>query len=352
MNAVHDDYSLSKAHRWLNCPGSVNRSRGIEDVPSAAAQRGTLIHSACEAIATGRPLPTDIPTEDATLAQQLVEAGEFEVAKLIDLDTAFDTVEAEIPTLILGMKNPGLGDRVWITDDMVVVLDYKSGLVQVEAVGNPQGAGYCVCAARNAEVKRAAFVIVQPALDGDGVVCRTWIMEAEDLDLWESRLRAGRSLATTSDSLVPGEHCRYCPARNVCEARTSALLIPREMATWEQYWATLDAAQRGDLLRRVRAASQLADEILKHAKLDAQVSGLLPAGFKLRKGAKREFWGDELAAEAALLLAVDELGIPDDNVMTRKLKAPKDILKAGVIPSTYFGHLVAVTNNEPSLVEG
>jgi hypothetical protein len=349
---VHDQYSLSKAHRWLNCPGSVNRCKGIEDAPSSAAQRGTLIHSACEAIATGRPLPAELAAEDATLAQQLVEAGEFEAGKLIDLETAWDTVEAEIPTQILGMQKPGLGDRVWIADDMVVVLDYKTGLVQVEAEGNPQGAGYCVCAARNAGVTRAAFIIVQPALDGDGVICRTWIMEAEDLDLWETRLRAGRSLAVNSDSLVPGEHCRYCPARNVCEARTSALLVPRELSTWEQHWFSLDAAQRGDVLSRVKAAHQLAEEILKHAKADMLATGLAPKGFKLRKGAKREFWGDEQAAEAALMLAVEELGIPEDNVLTRKLKSPKDILKAGVIPQNYFGHLVAVTNNEPSLVEG
>lgn len=347
----HDDYSLSKAHRWLACPGCVRRCAGIADAPSPAATRGTLIHAACQALAIGGASPAELSPEDVALAADMVAAGAQAAARYLDIEDAMDVCEMEVDASVLGMERPGAADRVWIGADIAVVLDYKSGLLPVDAVGNAQGAGYCVCVAKAAGVRRAVFVVVQPSQDGDSIVVRDWLLEAEDLDAWEARLRAGRRLALALDVLTPGEHCRYCPASEVCEARMSSLLVPRDLDSWAPHWASLDAQARGELLRRAKAAKDQADDILKHAKLDAQASGLVPEGWRFKRGAKREFWSDESQVTAALTQALAELGAPEHNGFRREPLTPKELAKAGLIPKAYWGHLVGVKENEPSLVE-
>lgn len=351
MNAtVHDEFSLSKAHRWLACPGSVNRCRGIQDKPSEYAVRGTLIHQGINAIHNGSDLPLDLTAEDAEFANALYLAGAEEVRKWINIEDAFvNASEAEVPTELFGMTRPGFADWVLVGEDIVVVVDWKSGMRQVEARHNPQGAGYAVSIAKSAGIKRAVVIVAQPFFDGVPSV-RSWLLDEPDLNLWEEALRSGKRYAEVSDVLAPGDHCTYCPARETCEARTSALLIPRELDSWKGYWDSLDSRSKGDVLRRVRQANKLSEEILAWVKTDVQVTGLIPEGFKIKKGATRKTWSDEKQIEDALNAALVDLGIPTSNAF--KPLSPADLEKGKAIPKTIWGHLVTETRNEPSLVEG
>jgi hypothetical protein len=347
---AHDPYSASKAHRWMACPGSVNRCKDIPDRSGAAAERGTRIHGLCEAIERGEAIPTDADPDELQIATEFVAKAREVRAQFLDPDDMV-VVEAEIDLTHLGIGLPGYVDQLGVGDDVVVVLDFKGGRIQVDAQGNEQGAVYCVGAARQGRKSRAIFVIVQRNDFGE-TVARVWELDAADLDLWESEIIARRRLAETSDVLVPGEHCMFCPAKSVCEARTSALLVPRPLESFEMHWLKLDAKAQGDILNRVKAAHQLAEEILEGAKAWIQATGVAPEGWQIKAGAVNRFWPDENAVESSLSQAVTELGIPEHNIYKpRALRSPSDIEKLGVIPEGYWKPFVGEKRNQPSLVQ-
>lgn len=349
----HDDYSASKAHRWLGCPGSVNFCRGLPDQSGAAAERGTRIHRYAELAELGQPL-TEIPGGDFDEETEI--AAKF-VAKAREVEErlapgGFLALESAVDLQHLGIMMPGHADRMVFGDDIVVIVDYKGGHAFVPAIGNPQGAIYASGASRMAGIRRAAFVIIQMGHGGEAEA-REWILEAEDLDAWESFIASRRRIAETSDVLIPGEHCTYCPAKRLgkCPALASGLQVPRSMESWAIYYAGLSLEQQGEILNVIDQALKLGEQIVEHARGAAQASGICPTGWRIQKGRTARYWADPLAAEAALTQAADELSLEASAIWKpRELRTVSDVDKGKAIPREYWGHLVGEKPGNPSLV--
>lgn len=352
----HDEYSASKSHRWLACPGSVNLCRGMPDKSGAAADRGTRIHHYAELFELGKPLEQIQGTTQEQYDEETDIAKKF-VAKAREIEAelapnGFLALETAVDLRHLGIMKPGHADRMMFGDDIAVVQDYKGGRVFVPAVGNPQGAIYGSGASRMAGVRRVAFVIIQMGHNGEAEA-RVWILEPEDLEAWESFIAARRRIAETSEVLIPGEHCMYCPAKRLakCPALSSALLVPHDMESWAVYWAGLTIEQQGQILNTVDQAVKLGEQILDHAKEGAQATGVCPTGWRMQKGRTARYWADPLAAEAALTQAVDELGLEASAIWEpRELRSVSSIEKSKAIPKDRWGHLVGEKTGNPSLV--
>lgn len=351
----HDDYSASKAHRWLACPGAVNFCRGLPDQSGAAAERGTRIHHYAELAELGQALTQIEGTTQEQYDEETEIAAKF-VAKAREVEARLApggmlALESAVELDHLGIQMPGHADRMVFGDDIVVISDYKGGHVFVPAVGNPQGAIYASGASRMAGIRRAAFVIIQMGHSGDAEA-REWILESGDLDAWESFIAARRRIAETSEVLIPGEHCKYCPGKRLhkCPALSSALMVPRSMESWAVYYASLTTEQQGEILNMVSQAIDLGEQIMEHAKGAAQAGGICPNGWRVQKGRTARYWADPHAAEAALTQAVDELSLEASAIWTpRELRSVSDVEKAKAIPKDRWGHLVGEKPGNPSL---
>ena len=354
----HDPYSASKASRWMACPGCVNLCKDMPDTSGKAAERGTRIHTYAEAIAKRHPVIQIAGTTDAEFAEEsniaaLMEAKAREIEALyIHPDDQMVILEAEIDLRHLGIQKPGFADRLVVGDDVVIVGDYKGGRVYVPGAGNPQGAIYCSGAARQAQVSRAIFVIYQMDHAGDACDARVWEMSTADLLEWESFIGARRRIAETSTVLIPGEHCKYCPAKKLakCPALVSALAVPSSVPSWSLYWASLPIESQGEILDRLSGAESLMKEIFEHAEAAAQASGVCPSGYKMAAGRKTRFFPDEGATQAALSAACDELGLTSLSMWKpAELRSPSDLEKRKEIPKEIWGHLVGEKSGAPSL---
>ena len=355
MNAptiIHDEFGLSKSERWLSCPGSVNRSRGIPDTTSEAAERGNRIHALCQLVADKKDPPADADGDELALAIALVRHGEALATHYGATEETPSATEIPQDVSCLGIERDGHIDRLWILDDRVIVLDYKTGKVQVYAEQNSQLAGYAIAAAEECGVSRAVCIIVQPDMDDGAIHGSAWELDEDELLFWKARLRLGKKIAEKSTALVPGEHCRYCPAAPECEARAGILHLAISVAQAD-VWTLLegmDDVQRGDLIARLTEGIAWATALLDATKEHLQVAGLNAAGYKWKKGASIRIWSDPVLAERTLLAYAATAGIPDESIREVKLKSPAAIEKEKQVPAEIFTELVGTRENRPSLV--
>lgn len=375
---VHDTYGLSKAERWLNCPGSVNRCRGVEEPASEAhTHRGTLLHNIAEALSRLEPSVVDAveahqvdpladlrPAEmtdiewDATLLQgcRLWRSAMSTIASLL-LPGYIVSPEVPVDLSMLGIEKPGHIDlmAVGMSADMpnttrVVVLDYKTGKVQVEARNNPQGAGYCVGAAEETVVDEAVFVIVQPFDDEcESIVTRKWLLDQFILGDWRQILTDGKAKAEWSNMLVPGHWCTYCPARMVCEARRSILAQQIELPALHNALQDMTQTQRGEFYGRLTQALKWCEAAVDSTKDFLATTGLEAEGFKWKKGASIRIWNDPKAAEKEILPLLLQCGIPENVLIERKMKSPAVLEKEKCLELDVYAHLIGTKENAPSL---
>lgn len=217
--------TASSLSRLLNCPGSAVLPRA--ENASVWADAGTSEHAdLAEQLSTG-----DLPDYIA----RVVPAGSrSEVALAFDVSTGIGRVLGENLGRSYGELAPfeicGSCDVVGVDGNAVVVVDYKTGFVDVEpAATNPQLAFYALAAARALGKQRAIVRIVYTK--------RQWINEAEldalDMAAFGNQLkslhrRVALSQATkfegTPVSTREGSWCRHCASRPYCGSK-NALLV-------------------------------------------------------------------------------------------------------------------------------
>lgn len=214
----HSEIGASSMHRWAACPGSVRLSRDVPKVTNKYAEEGTEAHElAAKRLLSGAYPPDCDPEmqEAVDIYVRFVESTKKTREALIE--HAFD----------LSNVHPGL----YGTCDMVVfddakklltVGDYKHGAgVPVDVERNPQLLYYGLGAVLSTgfECEEIELVIVQPRCNHPDGPIRRWSCSA--MDLLDFALELKAYAEATEDpfaKLVPGEHCRFCPAKALCPA--------------------------------------------------------------------------------------------------------------------------------------
>lgn len=222
---THSPLGASSAERWLACPGSVALIKALDLPPSDEPdyrREGTAAH---EAIA--HCLKEGLDAWEVVGQKFYNTEVDVEIADAIQV--YLDTVRplmVEHATVLIEHKisSPdsvyfyGTVDCATIADSLLTVSDYKHGVgVQVDVEWNAQLMYYAYgILMEHLDVRRVVLRIVQPRMIGREPVQR-WECAAEDIIEWaQKKLIPAMELTAIDDTLVPGDHCRFCPAKLVC----------------------------------------------------------------------------------------------------------------------------------------
>ena len=232
--SLHAKLSPSGAERWVNCPESLELSKGIPRRSSSYADEGTDAHTFASAALQGmevRLLNYDGSSvfsygseaiEDMIRHAKVWSKGIFEWQ--FGKTTIFVEESVSRDTLIGRMW--GTSDAIAITKDgkHMLVADYKYGIgVHVPVKNydtrklNKQLAIYAYCALNSIgpaeDVDTVTLGVFQPRISGEWdveTVSRKQLekfIEEEVIDEYEDR----------RGKFAAGEWCRWCPALTICD---------------------------------------------------------------------------------------------------------------------------------------
>ena len=227
---VHSPLGASSAERWMNCPGSVALIEALDLPPSDEPEyrkEGTAAHEAiahclrsgCDAweVIGDKFYNTEVTVEMGDAIQVYLDA-----VRPLMVPHATVLIEHRISSA----DHPlfyGTVDCATIADSLLTVSDFKYGQgVVVDVEDNAQLKYYAYgILMDHPDVRRVVLRIVQPRVTFREPVQR-WECAAEDIIEWAQKKLLPAMEATALDhTLLPGDHCRFCPAKLVCPVLTN-----------------------------------------------------------------------------------------------------------------------------------
>jgi len=193
----------------------------------------------------------------------------------------------------------GTGDLIVVADGILDIVDLKYGKgVAVSAEDNPQMKLYALGALALFDslydIQVVRMSICQPRLES----VSTYEITVDELTAWaEKELRPKAQLAISGEGeFLPGEHCRFCRARQTCRARAEEYLSlvkhdfkPPLLLTEEEIAEVLSLADR---------LSLWAADVYAYATDLAIREGKEWQGYKLVEGrSNRRYTSESLVAE-------------------------------------------------------
>jgi hypothetical protein len=360
---AHAKRSPSAAYRWVNCPGSIRMSEGIEGRRSSVyADEGTAAHMLAEMCLDGhadtrRYLGRVIDINGKTFVTKFlvkgapIVAGRFEVT-----EEMADAVQLYLDTVRVAASRPGAklyielkaafsaddfgtADATVFQPDIgrldIFDLKYGSG-VAVEVIDtagnqNKQLVCYCEGVIRGFEgktVNEIGITIVQPRLPHpDGPVRSTIIGPLELLDLSMDIEAAIEKTKAPDAPLVVGDWCKWCPAAGACPAYAQRALAVAQADFDDLPEMTLPqpAQMTPEQLARALDGLDLLEDWAKatrqHAYERAEAGVKIPRYKLVEKVGRRKWMDEDDAAVAVAMLGVDDAYEP------AKLKSPAQIEK-------------------------
>lgn len=230
----------SSAHRWVECPGSVQAELAYpETEQSAAAMEGDAAHWLAAEVLTkpeavledylNKPAPNGVIVDD-----QMIDGVQMYIDDIIkicgdEFPLSALKVEQTIATIPrIHDENGGTPDcslNATQSHSAVVVWDLKYGRRVVENRNNWQLINYAIgvldeitgdngIADQHIDVEMR---IVQPrAYHPDGT-CRSWTVKGSELRSYANRLAHSGALALSAEPPTKaGTHCRDCNASHAC----------------------------------------------------------------------------------------------------------------------------------------
>lgn len=227
---IHSVFGASSSSRWMACPASIRMSKYVEDQTNDAAELGTAAHELVEFC-----LKLGLNTYDClglvfnkhTVDEAMASAAQLYVGCIRDLCRRYNVnpmLEKRVVMLSVANDVYGTADCIIIVGDTLFVFDYKHGYEIVEVTNNPQAVFYAIATLDTLglwqQIKHIVTGIIQPrASHIDGVI-RLHDYSIQELVSWQNQFRVAVSNARNPHSeIIPGAHCKYCPARGFCRAR-------------------------------------------------------------------------------------------------------------------------------------
>lgn len=299
----HCELSPSSAHRWMACPGSVALSRQVPKRSSSYADEGTAAHELAEhclrhkveaASRVGEEW-VDSEGECHQITPEMAEAVQMYVDAVRAIITHPLCVwyAIEQPINLEPMKPPvamhGTSDFTAICGGTLEVIDYKHGQgVAVEVENNAQlryyalGAYLSLPQEQAARVRDVKITIVQPrAYHPAGAIRTESIPLAELVDFAQDLFDLAEKALDLNPGLVPGDHCKFCPAKGLCPARTEQALAIAQ--TEFQVISTTDLAPNPPKPELLTLA-QLADFVPKFDAVEDWMTAVRKEAFQRLQG--------------------------------------------------------------------
>jgi len=356
----HCELGPSSSKRWMSCPGSVAKSRGLPNKSTVFAEEGTAAHElASHCLETGfdadRYRGWHINVNGESFRERFIQpaAGaepaahhyvvDDEMVEVVQmyLDECRSAAEGLdegagdmliIEQRVIFSEHPevnGTADfGVYIAKTKTVkIKDFKYGRgVGVDPEENSQALIYAIGLVKrmhNVGIDKVEISIVQPRFDPTNPI-KTWVIDAIDLlDYEHDILEAAKRTLDPDAPLAAGDWCRFCPAIAICEERErTALAIAVDQFGGIIEPKSLSGADLADRLEKVDELKKWCEAVIAHGHEEATQGRKIPGWKLVAKRAIRKF-KDE--AEAADTL---ESFIPRGNLFEPpKLKTPAEIEK-------------------------
>ena len=218
----------------------------------------------------------------------------------------------------------GTGDCVIVSDSLLEIADLKYGLgIPVDAVDNPQlrlyGLGAIAKFGQLYDFPAVRMTIIQPRLES---VSEETLGRVELLDWAEAEVREKAQQAWKGvGEFVPGDHCRFCPAKAVCSARVAEAL--KLFRYGFETPGLIPDEQIPGILETLDVAEAWIKDFRAYAEKQA-LNGQKFPGWKLVRGKKpNRRWADPEEVRAQLLRA----GYAPGQIETTSLKPVGEIEK-------------------------
>lgn len=359
---AHSKIGASSMHRWSVCPGSVKLCSGIPNRTSKYAEEGTEAHD----LASFRLMEGCYDKHPSAEDDEMLDAVEVYVNFVEELAKG-STLYVEHKFDLSGVY-PGL----FGTADAVVyqpgtktlhVIDYKHGAgIPVEVsefnsdgleVGNDQLMYYAVGAlvTLKLQVERVILTIVQPrAPHKDGPI-RSWeTTPAVLLDFTSDLVDFAKQTEKPDAKLLPGDHCRFCPAAGICpEIENKATELAKEAFSPVESSTNIDYERIGKLLNWLPVLEGWVKGVRDFAYSEAEHGKKIPGWKLVAKRATRK-WTDEVKISRFL---ESEFPQTAREFYTRDLKSPAQIEKilATNQHAKLLPYLTAVSSGNTLVVE-
>lgn len=187
------------------------------DLSSESADRGTLGHAIVEATLRGEKLDPGYQAKldsmddsaQGYLLSQVQQCVDYVSEKMEEHGSRILRLETKIKSVI--KRHGGTIDVLFVTDDLLHVIDFKFGDVYVDPDGNDQIKNYLNLAREKFPGrKRFLGTIVQPSTSE-----YTRDVEYTEDELDEDRLELIE--ASCSTEFKAGSWCKYCPRSALCQ---------------------------------------------------------------------------------------------------------------------------------------
>jgi hypothetical protein len=376
---AHDRYGCSSSSRWLTCPGSIEAIGGRESASSAYANEGTAAHELAAALLTGTvaEMPTEVAlcnrcssahrdgacgqcgSPEYRLDREMPRHLATYVDYLLSLRLEHEVIDEGVEARLQSDRWPEHGGTCdwWAvyregkrTVLHVVDLKYGQG-TPVAAESNTQLMCYVLLLREQFPFADLHFrgTIVQPRV-GEGLPS-TVDFTRDELDTLELRIAD----AYLSRHLVPGDHCRWCPAAATCPALSRGV-----EAALEDFGGDLpaDLAARSAAVQRwlelLPAMRHMVGEVPKLALTVLREGGTLD-GWKAVQSWGNRSWSGEPEAIAA---ALEGRGVDPSLLWESSLRSPTQIEKLtskaaveGLTQRPARGYAVVVTTDKRPSVD-
>ena len=218
----------------------------------------------------------------------------------------------------------GTGDCVIVSDSLLEIADLKYGLgIPVDAVDNPQlrlyGLGAIAKFGQLYDFPAVRMTIIQPRLESvsEETLGRVELLDWAEADVREKAQQAWKGIG----DFVPGDHCRFCPAKAVCSARVAEAL--KLFRYGFETPGLIPDEQIPGILETLDVAEAWIKDFRAYAEKQA-LNGQKFPGWKLVRGKKpNRRWADPEEVRAQLLRA----GYAPGQIETTSLKPVGEIEK-------------------------
>ena len=307
MASKHAILSASSSHRWIACPPSALECAKLPDASSEFAKQGTDAHRLSE-YKLKKSLGEKVHNPQKRLAyfDEEMDESSNDYAQFVMEKLATAKERCKDPMVMVEQhldfsrwvpEGFGTGDCLIVSDDTLVIIDYKYGLgVLVEAEKNPQMMCYALGALELFDgiydIKNVEMTIFQPRRDN----VSTYVISKNDLLSWaEEVLRPAAELAAKGEGEYrAGDHCRFCKIKATCRKRAEYNL---EMAKYDFAMASkLEDGEVEVILEKVDEMVAWANDVKEYA-LQQALSGKQWDGWKVVEGrANRRYINEEAVA--------------------------------------------------------
>jgi hypothetical protein len=323
----------------MKCSGSVALTEKAlnllgEPVQSSYAAHGTAMHSAAEALLTGKvKRPKNliglvfneviITAEDLDRFLPYVEYVQALMKKYKSSATLYVEVKVK------------LTDQVWGTADTVICLTDKNDNRRLVVIDLKTGSGVSVFAEGNLQLAiyaLGAYDLFNPIYEFDYVdmvisqppkdILSTWTVDVRELEEYRMQVYdAIEAIEKWPNAYVPSEEaCRWCPGKAICPAVGLLVEKARQMDL-----NAMTGANIGDALLLAPIVKLWLEGVENFSK-DYMLVGNKVPGFKVVRGRRgNRKWKDPDAAESFLEKYVPKFRKIGYNV---KLKTPPQMISA------------------------